>query len=89
MRLRHPVVAAWCRDDLNSDMVQLRTRLPGCGKAAFVIPNPRRLRVRDLVFAKWTRKKQIPHPVKNQTGFGNDIFSLFPHPPRTTADSFS
>jgi hypothetical protein len=46
-------------------------------KAAFVIPNPRRLRVRDLLFAKRPRKKQIPHPVKNQTGFGMTYFHFF------------
>jgi hypothetical protein len=49
-------------------------------KAAFVIPNPRRLRVRDLLFAKRPRKKQIPHPVKNQTGFEMTYFLFFPHP---------
>jgi hypothetical protein len=32
-------------------------------KCAFVIPNPRRLRVRDLLFARKPRKKQIPHLV--------------------------
>jgi hypothetical protein len=31
--------------------------------------------VRDLLFARKLGKKQIPRPVKNQTGF--DIFSSF------------
>jgi hypothetical protein len=44
---------------------------------AFVIPNPRRLRVKDLLFAKRPRKKQIPHLVKNQTGFGMTYFHFF------------
>jgi hypothetical protein len=39
--------------------------------------NPRRLRVRDLLFAKRARKKQIPHPVKDQTGFGMTHFHFF------------
>jgi hypothetical protein len=33
--------------------------------------------VKDLLFAKRSRKKQIPHPVKNQTGFGMTYFHLF------------
>jgi len=36
----------------------------GAEKVGFVIPNPRRLRVRDLLFARKPRKKQIPHPVQ-------------------------
>jgi hypothetical protein len=42
----------------------------------FVIPNPRRLRVRDLLFARKPRKKQIPNPVKNRTGFGMTYFNF-------------
>ena len=34
------------------------------------------MRVRDLLFAKRLRKKQIPNPVKNQTGFGMAYFTF-------------
>ena len=51
--------------------------LAGCGKGAFVIPNPCRLQVRDLLFARKPRKKQIPHPVQKPNGVRNDIFSSF------------
>jgi hypothetical protein len=58
-------------------------------KAAVVIPNRRRLRVRDLLFAKRARKKQIPHPVKNQTGFGMTHFHSFRSPfSRAVGDSY-
>jgi hypothetical protein len=30
--------------------------------------------VRDLLFARKPRKKQIPHPVQNRTGFGMTYF---------------
>jgi hypothetical protein len=40
-----------------------------------VIPIPRRLRVRDLLFTRKLGKKQIPHPVKNQTE--RHIFEFF------------
>jgi hypothetical protein len=46
-------------------------------KGAPVIPNPRCLRVRDLLFAKKPREKQIPHPVQKPNGFRNDIFRVF------------
>src|SRR6202040_1277323 len=46
-------------------------------KGAFVLPNPCRLRVRDLLFARRPRKKQIPHPVQKPNGVRNDIFSGF------------
>jgi hypothetical protein len=49
-------------------------------KAAFVIPNPRRLRVRDLLFAKKAKDKADSSPVKNRTGFGMTYFRLFPQP---------
>jgi hypothetical protein len=53
------------------------TALQAAEKAALVIPKPASLRVRDLLFAKRPRKKQIPHPVKNQTGFGTTCFHFF------------
>jgi hypothetical protein len=46
-------------------------------KVGFVIPNPRRLRVRDLLLARKPRKKQIPHPVQKPNGVRNDIFLSF------------
>jgi hypothetical protein len=46
-------------------------------KVGFVIPNPRRLRVRDLLFARKPRKKRIPHPVQKPNGVRNDIFLSF------------
>jgi hypothetical protein len=35
------------------------------------------LRVRDLLFARKPRKKQIPHPVQKPNGVRNDIFLSF------------
>jgi hypothetical protein len=46
-------------------------------KVGFVIPNPRRLLVRDLLFARKPTKKQIPHPVQKPNGVRNDIFLSF------------
>src|SRR5271166_3221560 len=46
-------------------------------KVGFVIPNPRRLPARDLLFARKPRKKQIPHPVQKPNGVRNDIFLSF------------
>jgi|SRR5271155_3152410 len=51
-------------------------------KVGFVIPNPRRLPVRDLLFAIKPTKKQIPHPFKNRTGFGMTYFRVFPQAAR-------
>src|SRR4029077_20407330 len=48
-------------------------------KEHFVIPNPRCLRVRDLLFARTPQKKQIPHPVQKPNGIRNDIFFQFFH----------
>ena len=54
-------------------------------KEHFVFPNPRCLRVRDLLFARTPKKKQIPHPVQKPNGIRNDIFfSVFPQPASTT-----
>jgi hypothetical protein len=41
-----------------------------------VIPNPRILRVRDLLFASTHGKKQIPHSDKKQ-GFGMTVWGIF------------
>jgi hypothetical protein len=46
-------------------------------KVGFVIPNPRRLLVRDLLFARKPTKKQIPHPVQKRNGVRNDVFLSF------------
>ena len=35
------------------------------------------LRVRDLLFARKERKKQIPHPVRKPNGVRNDMFFGF------------
>ncbi len=49
----------------------------------FVIPNPRRLRVRDLLSAKKGKGKADSSPRQKPNGVRNDIFSLFPHPARS------
>ena len=46
-------------------------------KEHFVIPNPRCLRVRDLLFARRPRKSRFLTPFKNRTGFGMTYFFSF------------
>ena len=49
--------------------------LAGCGKVGFVIPNPRRLRGRDLCCSQENQgKSRFPTPVQNRTGFGMTYF---------------
>ena len=43
-------------------------------KVGFVIPNPCRLRVRDLLFPPKPGKQRILIPFKNRTGFGMTYF---------------
>jgi len=57
--------------------VELLTYKQAAQKVGFVIPNPRRLRVRDLLFARKPRKKQIPHPVQKPNGVRNNMFLSF------------
>jgi hypothetical protein len=45
-----------------------------------VIPNPRFRRVRDLLFLKKPRIKQIPHPVQTATGLGMTLVRAFSQP---------
>jgi hypothetical protein len=44
--------------------IELLTYKQAAEKVGFVIPNQRRLRVRDLLFARKPRRKQIPHSVQ-------------------------
>jgi hypothetical protein len=46
-------------------------------KVGFVIPNPRRLLARDLLFARKPGQEQIPNPVQKPNGIRNDIFLIF------------
>ena len=46
-------------------------------KVGFVIPNQRRLRVRDLLFARKHKEKADSSPVQKPNGVRNDIFLTF------------